>query len=67
MGEQEVEHPAEGPMSETTRAIQERSIATLECDVPDGMTLAEYRAARAGTQVKRRRRWRRPRELRRAA
>lgn len=67
MGDPEVEHSAEGPMSETTRAIQERSTATLECDVPEGMTLAEYRAARAGEPVKRRRRWRRPRELRRAA
>jgi hypothetical protein len=34
-------------MTPTTRTVRDQGFNTLECDIPDGMTLAQYRARRA--------------------
>jgi hypothetical protein len=33
-------------MTVTTQTVRDLGFLTLECDVPDGMTLAQYRARR---------------------
>lgn len=33
-------------MTPTTRSIQEQSVQMMECDIPDGVTLSDYRSAR---------------------
>jgi hypothetical protein len=33
-------------MTATTQTVREMGFLTLECDIPDGMTLAQYRASR---------------------
>jgi hypothetical protein len=47
-------------MTRATQTIREQGFSTLECDIPDGMTLAHYRASRArrAAQQSRRRRLR---------
>jgi hypothetical protein len=45
-------------MAPTTQTIRDQGFNTLECDIPDGMTLAQYRASRArraARQTRRRR------------
>ncbi|HEY6778148.1 MAG TPA: hypothetical protein VI122_16700 [Thermoleophilaceae bacterium] len=34
-------------MTPTTQTVRAQGFNTLECDIPDGMTLAQYRASRA--------------------
>jgi hypothetical protein len=34
-------------MTPTTEAVRERGFLTVECDIPAGMTIAEYRRRRA--------------------
>jgi hypothetical protein len=34
-------------MTPTTQTIRDQGFNTLECEIPDGMTLAQYRASRA--------------------
>jgi hypothetical protein len=44
-------------MTATTKAVRDQAFLPLECDIPAGMTLAEYRARRtAPAQVRGRRR-----------
>lgn len=33
-------------MSPTTETIHSQAVATIECDIPEGITLAEYRHGR---------------------
>jgi hypothetical protein len=40
----------------TTHAIRDQAVRSLECDIPEGMTLAQYRAERALRAAPRRRR-----------
>ena len=40
----------------TTHVIRMQALRSLECDIPEGMTLAQYRAERAGSPAPRRRR-----------
>jgi hypothetical protein len=49
-------------MTPTTQTVRDQGFLTLECDIPDGMTLAEYRASR----LRRDGRPRRPRQRRRS-
>ena len=39
-------------MTPTTQTVREQGFLTLECDIPDGMTLAQYRANRARRAVR---------------
>ena len=34
-------------MTVTTQTVRDLGFLTLECDIPDGMTLAQYRASRS--------------------
>lgn len=43
-------------MTGTTQQVRSQGFALVECDIPNGMTLAEYRAARAVPTP--RRKWR---------
>lgn len=43
-------------MSGTTQQLRSQGFVVVECDIPAGMTLAEYRAARAA--ITPRRKWR---------
>lgn len=43
-------------MSGTTQQLRSQGFVVVECDIPAGMTLAEYRAARAAAAP--RRKWR---------
>jgi hypothetical protein len=48
-------------MTGTTQTIREQAFLPMTCDIPEGMTLAEYRAKRTSrTPRPRRRRLRRP-------
>jgi hypothetical protein len=46
-------------MTATTQTVRDQAFLPLECDIPEGMTLAQYRASRP--RPSRRRRVRRPR------
>jgi hypothetical protein len=46
-------------MTATTQTVRDQAFLSVECDVPEGMTLAQYRARRP--RPSRRRRLRRPR------
>ena len=35
-------------MSATTRTVRDQAFEPLECDIPDGLTIAEYRNRRTG-------------------
>jgi hypothetical protein len=48
-------------MTPTTHTVRDQGFLMLECDIPDGMTLAQYRASR----LRREGRPRRPRPRRR--
>jgi hypothetical protein len=43
----------------TTQTVRDQAFLPLECDVPDGMTLSQYRALRARRSRARRARLRR--------
>jgi hypothetical protein len=58
-----VEPNGQSSMTPTTKTIRDQAFRPVECDIPDGMTIAQYRAGRIVRPVSRRRR--RPR-LRRA-
>jgi hypothetical protein len=34
-------------MTTTTKNIRDQAFSSVECDIPDGMTIAQYRAGRA--------------------
>jgi len=40
-------------MTATTQTVRDQGFLPMECDVPPGMTLAEYRARRARTARRR--------------
>jgi hypothetical protein len=44
-------------MTTTTQTVRDQAFLPLECDIPDGMTLAQYRASKR--RPSRRRRMRR--------
>jgi hypothetical protein len=50
-------------MTATTQTLRDQAFLPLECDIPVGMTLPEYRASRA-RRPSRRRRLPRPRRAR---
>ena len=43
-------------MTSTTQTIRDQALRSVECDIPDGMTIAQYRTRRAPRPVVRRRR-----------
>ena len=54
-------------MSPTTRRLRETSVVIVDCPIPDGMTIDEYRRSRASDEEPRRRMWKRvkvPRSVR---
>jgi hypothetical protein len=42
-------------MTETTQTVRDQGFLPLECDIPDVMTLGQYRASRARRPGRRRR------------
>jgi hypothetical protein len=49
-------------MTPITQTVRDQAFLPIECDIPDGMTLGEYRASRSRRSSRRRRM---PRFLRR--
>jgi hypothetical protein len=47
-------------MTRTTQTVRDQGFRTLECDIPDGVTLAQYRASRVRRSARVRRRRLRP-------
>jgi hypothetical protein len=43
-------------MTRTTQTIRDLGFRAIECDIPDGMTIAQYRFRRAARPASRRRR-----------
>ncbi|HVD58318.1 MAG TPA: hypothetical protein VNC17_15850 [Thermoleophilaceae bacterium] len=43
-------------MSPTTQTIRNQALRSVACDIPDGMTIAQYRAGRVPRPASRRRR-----------
>jgi hypothetical protein len=43
-------------MTPTTQTIRDQGFRAVECDIPDGMTIAKYRAGRPARPASRRRR-----------
>jgi hypothetical protein len=42
-------------MTETTQTVRDQGFQPLECDIPEGMTLGQYRASRPRRPSRRRR------------
>jgi hypothetical protein len=48
-------------MTAVTQTVRDQAFLALECDIPQGKTIAQYRAERASRPARRRRRVARPR------
>jgi hypothetical protein len=42
-------------MTPITQTVRDQAFLPLECDIPEGMTMAQYRASRTGPRSRRRR------------